>query len=76
MNKITAVIGTKMGVDVHKEGCADLGKAKKNNYNFLPTEVFENVNAMFAALLDTGDDTNPGWVDGEFKFFPCVGKGY
>ena len=72
MDRITALIGTRIGIDVHKEGCADLGKAR-NKFNN-GAEVYENVDAMFAALLDTGDDTNPGWIVEEFKFFPCVGK--
>jgi hypothetical protein len=67
---ITALIGTKMGVDVHKEGCKDLNKGENSWYQ--PGQTFESVQAMFDELLDTGDESNPGWVDGEFKFFPCT----
>jgi hypothetical protein len=67
---ITALIGTRTGVDVHKAGCKDLDKAK-NSFNN-GKNVYESVAKMFEELLDTGDETNPGWIEAEFKFFPCV----
>jgi len=68
---ITALIGTKTGIDVHKAGCRDLDKA--NNKFVADIETYENVDKMFEELLDTGDENNPGWIEDEFKFFPCVG---
>jgi hypothetical protein len=68
---ITALMGTKTGIDVHKEGCKDLGKAK-NSFNN-GSRVYESVAKMYEDLLDTGDPNEPGWVEEEFKFFPCVG---
>jgi hypothetical protein len=68
---ITALMGTKTGIDVHKAGCKDLGKAN-NKFNN-GKETYENVAKMYEALLDTGDETNPGWIVEEFKFFACVG---
>ena len=71
MMMITALIGTKIGIDIHKAGCKDLGKAKNSFNNGKRT--YENVAKMYDDLLDTGDGTNPGWIEEEFKFFPCVG---
>ena len=69
---ITALIGTKTGVDVHKAGCRDLGK--RNNKFVAGIETYENVAEMFEELLDTGDPNEPGWIEAEFKFFPCANR--
>jgi hypothetical protein len=68
---ITALIGTKTGVDVHRTGCQDLDKGVNRLFG---KEEYETVSQMHDELLDTGDETNPGWVEVEFKFFPCVTK--
>ena len=66
---ITALIGTRTGVDVHRTGCRDLDKSENR---FFDKREYENVTQMHDELLDTGDETDPGWIEEEFKFLPCV----
>jgi hypothetical protein len=68
---ITALIGTRTGVDVHRRGCRDLDKSENR---FFDKREYENVTQMHDELLDTGDETSPGWIEVEFKFLPCVTK--
>jgi hypothetical protein len=60
-------------IQFHKVGCNDLNKPA-NRLAARNAEIFSNLDAAVAEYLDTGDETNPGWIIEEMRFFPCLDK--
>ncbi len=62
------------GIKFHKSTCDDL---KRNKALRLYTpETFPDLQTAIDAFLDTGDETDPGWMIEEMTFLPCTKQSY
>jgi hypothetical protein len=74
-NTIITVIQSKnqkFQFDVHSTGCRDLKKYDIRRQ--FDTMKFKSLDQMDDQLLDTGDETNPGWSPSDFRILPCTNR--
>ena len=62
------------GIKFHKSTCADL-KRNKQLWFYSPA-TFPDLQTAIDAFLDTGDETDPGWMIEEMTFLPCTKQSY
>ena len=55
----------------HKAGCADLSKGE-NRFWAQDSQTFPDLDKAIENFLDTGDESNPGWIIEEMTFYPCT----
>ena len=60
-------------IKFHKAGCADLNKPANKLWAH-NSQTFPNLDTAIEHFLDTGDETNPGWMIQEMTFLPCTKK--
>ena len=60
-------------IKFHKAGCAALNKPANKLWAH-DSQTFPNLDTAIEHFLDTGDETNPGWMIEEMTFLPCTKK--
>lgn len=60
-------------IHFHKAGCQDLARGA-NRYWAQDSQDFSNLDTAIDNYLDTGDESNPGFIMEEMEIFPCAGK--
>lgn len=68
---VAIVIGNGM-VEVHKAGCQDIARQHGKRFEAKWGYSFDTLNQVYDNFLDTGDENNPGYMDDEFKIYPCT----
>ena len=55
----------------HRAGCADLSRGQ-NRFWAQDSQTFPDLDKAIENFLDTGDESNPGWIIEEMTFYPCT----
>jgi hypothetical protein len=58
-------------IHFHKAGCRDMDRGQ-NRFWSQDRQEFPNMDSAVSNFLDTGDESNPGWILEEMTFFPCT----
>jgi hypothetical protein len=80
--KVRIINSTTGWIEVHREGCRDIGKAIRNANSDWPLDVPDGESVAEAVVADLnrsfgwepGSEEPQPWHEHDIKLLPCVGK--